>query len=102
MKLAPLGGRVLVKPIELGSKSPTQGLSGLVIPTGAHEEPQCGVVVSAGDGTRSKDGTLIPLDVKAGDMILYGKYAGVEIKIDDTDHLIINQDEILGILTKET
>ena len=96
IKIAPLGDRVLVKP----STEDSQEKKGIIVPNTAQEKPQYGVVVKVGSGTRLKDGTLVPLEVKIGDKILYGKYAGTDITLDDVQHLIINQDEILGVLTE--
>jgi chaperonin GroES len=94
VKIQPLGDRVLVKPIE--SKETKR--SGLIIPDTAKEKPQEGKVVACGKGKLTEDGHVIPMDVKAGDLILYGKYSGNEIRIDDIEHLIMHQDDILGIL----
>jgi len=96
IKISPLGDRVLVKP----STEASQEKSGLIIPNSAQEKPQYGVVVSVGPGQRMKNGTLVPLDIKVGDKILYGKYAGTQIDLDGIEHMIINQDEILGVLIK--
>ena len=93
-KIQPLGDRVLVKPIE--SKETKRG--GLIIPDSAKEKPQEGEVVACGKGKLTEDGKILPMDVKAGDRILYGKYSGNEIRIDDIEHLIMHQDDILGIL----
>ena len=94
VKVRPLGDRVLVKPVE----KEKQERSGLIIPDTAKEKPQEGEVIAAGKGKTSDEGKVIPLDVKAGDKILYGKYSGTEIKIDDQEYLIMHQDDILGIL----
>ena len=94
VNIRPLGDRVLVKPVE----KEKQERSGLIIPDTAKEKPQEGEIVAAGKGKTSDDGKLIPMEVKAGDKILYGKYSGTEIKIDDQEHLIMHQDDILGIL----
>ena len=96
IKVDPLGDRVLVKP----STAEFQEKSGLIIHNMAQEKPQYGVVVNVGPGTRLKNGTLEPLEVKIGDKILYGKYAGIEITLDKVIHMLINQDEILGVLTE--
>ena len=96
VKVRPLGDRVLVKPIGKADEKK----SGIIIPDTAKEKPQEGLVVSVGKGKTSDDGKLVPMEVKAGDKILYGKYSGTEIKIDDADHLILHQDDILGILEK--
>ena len=94
VKIQPLGDRVLVKPIE--SKETKR--SGLIIPDTAKEKPQEGEVVACGKGKTTEDGEVLPMDVKAGDKILYGKYSGNEIKLDEQEHIIMHQDDILGIL----
>jgi chaperonin GroES len=96
MKLKPLGDRVLVKPLE--QKEVKKG--GIIIPETAKEKPQEGEVVAVGKGKIGEDGKVIPMDVKAGDKILYGKYSGTEVKIDDTEYLIMHQDDVLGIVEK--
>ena len=96
VKLRPLGDRVLVKP--LGREETTK--SGIVLPDTAKEKPQQGKVISAGDGKVKDDGKRIPLDVKAGDTILFGKYSGQEIKLDGEEYLIMREEEILGVITK--
>jgi chaperonin GroES len=95
VKVTPLGDRVLVRPIEKEEARK----SGLIIPETAKEKPQQGTVVSAGKGKTTDEGKVIPMDVKAGDRILYGKYSGTEIKIDDVEYLIMHQDDILGIIS---
>jgi len=94
MKLRPLGDRVVIKPLE--QKEVKKG--GIIIPDTAKEKPQEGEVVAVGKGKVSEDGKLIPMDVKAGDRILYGKYSGTEVKLDDVEYLIMHQEDILGIL----
>lgn len=94
VKIRPLGDRVLVKPLE----KEKQERGGLIIPDTAKEKPQEGEIIAAGKGKTSDDGKLIPMDVKAGDKILYGKYSGTEIKIDGDEYLIMHQDDILGVL----
>jgi chaperonin GroES len=94
MNVRPLQDRLLVRRVEEAEK--TKG--GIIIPDAAKERPLEGNVISVGAGKRSEDGTLIPLDVKAGDRILFGKYAGTEIKIDGIDHIILREDEVLGVL----
>ena len=89
----PLHDRVIVKRIEEEEK--TKG--GIIIPDSAKEKPQEGRVVSVGPGRR-EDGKLIPTDVKAGDRILFSKYAGTELKLNDEEHLIMREDDILGII----
>jgi len=92
-RVRPLHDRIIVKGIEEEQK--TSG--GIVIPDTAKEKPQEGKVVAVGQGRR-EDGKLIPVDVKRGDRVLFGKYAGTEIKIDGEDHLILREDDVLGII----
>jgi len=92
-KVRPLHDRIIVKGIEEEQK--TSG--GIIIPDTAKEKPQEGKVVAVGQGRR-EDGKLIPVDVKQGDRILFGKYAGTEIKINGEDHLILREDDVLGII----
>ena len=94
VKIHPLGDRVLVKPTEVKETK----RSGIIIPDNAKEKPQEGLIAACGKGKTTDEGKLIALDVKVGDKILYGKYSGSEIKLDDEDYLIMNQDDILGIL----
>ena len=96
MAFRPLGDRVLIKRGEEEEK--TKG--GIIIPDTAKEKPQEGEVVSVGPGARDEAGKIHPLDVKKGDRILFGKYSGNEIKIDGVDHLILREDDILGIIEK--
>ena len=92
-KIRPLHDRVIVKRIEEEEK--TKG--GIVIPDTAKEKPQEGRVVAVGPG-KNEDGKVIPLGVKAGDKILFGKYSGTEIKLDGEEHLIMREDDILGVI----
>ncbi|MBL0058940.1 MAG: co-chaperone GroES [Elusimicrobia bacterium] len=94
VKIRPLGDRVVVKPLD----KEKQERGGLIIPDTAKEKPQEGEIISAGRGKTSDEGKLIPMDVKPGDRVLYGKYSGTEIKIDGEDYLIMHQEDILGIL----
>jgi chaperonin GroES len=94
VRLRPLGDRVIVKPIE----KKDEVRSGLIIPDTAKEKPQEGEIIAAGKGKIGEDGKLIPMDVKAGDKILYGKYSGTEVKLDGQELLIMHQDDILGIV----
>jgi len=94
MKIRPLQDRVIVKRIEEEEK--TKG--GIIIPDTAKEKPQEGKVVAVGKGKITDEGKVIPLDVKAGDRILFGKYAGTEVKIDGEEHLIMREEDILGII----
>ena len=94
MKLKPLSDRVLVKALE--SKEEKKG--GIIIPDTAKEKPQEGKVVATGKGKMTEDGKLLPMDLKVGDKILFGKYSGTEVKIDGEELLIMNQDDVIGIL----
>lgn len=96
MKIRPLQDRVIVKRVEEEGK--TKG--GIIIPDTAKEKPVEGIVVAVGKGKTADDGKLIKLDVKAGDRILFAKYSGTEVKIDGVEHLIIREDDILGIVEK--
>jgi len=94
MKIKPLGDRVIVEPLE--QKEVKKG--GIIIPDTAKEKPQEGKVIAVGPGKIDEDGKKIPMDVKVGDKVLYGKYSGTEIKIDNKEYLIMHQDDILGII----
>ena len=94
MKVKPLHDRILIKRVE--EKETIKG--GIIIPDTAKEKPQEGEVIAVGTGKKTEDGKVIPLDVKAGDRILFGKYSGTEIKIDEEEYLIIREDEVLGII----
>jgi len=94
MKIRPLYDRVVVKRLE----QQEQKVGGLFIPDSAKEKPQEGEVVAVGKGKRLEDGKVIPLDVQVGDKILFGKYSGSDIKLDQEEYLIMREDEILGIL----
>ena len=93
-KFTPLHDRILVRRIEEGET--TRG--GIIIPDSAKEKPQEGEVVSAGKGKINEEGKVRPLDVKEGDRILFGKYSGTEIKLDEQEYLILREDEVLGVL----
>ncbi len=95
MNIKPLHDRVLV--IRIDAEEKTSG--GIIIPDTAKEKPQEGKVIAAGPGKRDDSGKLIPMAVKENDKVLFGKYAGNEIKIDGIEHLILREDDILGILT---
>jgi len=95
MKIRPLYDRIVVKRTEPEAEK-VQG--GLYIPDSAKEKPQEGEVVAVGKGKRLEDGTLVPLDIKPGDRILFGKYSGSEIKLDGDDYMIMREDEVLGLL----
>jgi chaperonin GroES len=94
MKVKPLHDRILVQRIE--EKEQKRG--SIIIPDTAKEKPMEGKVIAVGTGRLEKDGKRIPLEVKVGDRVLFGKYAGTEIKIDDNDHVILREDEVLGII----
>jgi chaperonin GroES len=94
VNLTPLHDRVIVKRIE--EKETVKG--GIIIPDSAKEKPQEGEVVAVGQGKRGDDGKLLPLDVKAGDRILFGKYSGSDIKMDGNEYLIMREDEVLGVI----
>jgi chaperonin GroES len=92
--LRPLHDRILVERIEEGE----QKIGGIIIPDTAKEKPQQGKVIAVGAGKADKDGKRIPLDVKSGDTILFGKYSGQEIKIEGEEYLIMREDEVLGVV----
>lgn len=94
MKVRPLHDRLLIKRIE--EKETVKG--GIIIPDTAKEKPQEGEVIAVGGGKKNEEGKVVPLDVKAGDRILFGKYSGTEIKIDDQEYLILREDEVLGVI----
>ena len=94
MKIRPLQDRILVKRLD----EETTTASGIIIPDTAKEKPQEGVVVAVGNGKIGDDGKVQPLDVKKGDKVLFSKYAGTEVNLDDEEHLIIREDDVLGIL----
>lgn len=97
MKVKPLYDRVLVK--RLSEEERTKG--GIIIPDTAKEKPYEGEVIAVGEGKLMENGQLRPLSVKVGDRVLFGKYAGTEIKIDDEEHLILREDDILAIIEKK-
>jgi chaperonin GroES len=94
MNFRPLHDRVLVRRIEAEEKT----AGGIIIPDTAKEKPQEGEVIAAGAGTKAEDGTVTPLDVKAGDKILFGKWSGTEVRLDGEDLLIMKESDILGIV----
>jgi len=94
MKIRPLQDRVIVKRLEEEGK--TKG--GIIIPDTAKEKPQEGKVIAVGKGKVTDEGKLIPLDVKVGDRILFGKYSGTEVKIEGEEHLIMREEDILGVI----
>jgi chaperonin GroES len=94
MKIRPLGDRILIKRIKEQEKSK----GGIIIPDTAKEKPQEGKVVAVGKGKMTEQGKLLPPDVKAGDKILFGKYSGSDVMIEGEEHLILREDDILGVL----
>ena len=96
MKVRPLHDRIIVQRIE----EEEQRVGGIIIPDTAKEKPQQGKVIEVGKGKIEKDGKVTPLDVKAGDTVLFGKYAGPEIKIDGSEYLIMREEEVLGVIEK--
>lgn len=95
MKIRPLHDRVLVRRLE----EEEQKVGGIIIPDTAKEKPQQGEVIAVGNGKLLENGERVPLDVKVGDRILFGKYAGSDVKIDGEEYLILREDEILAVLT---
>lgn len=94
MKIRPLQDRIIVKRTE--EEETTSG--GIIIPDTAKEKPQEGKVIAVGKGKMNEDGSVQPLDVKPGDKVLFGKYAGTEIKIEGEEHLIMREDDLLGVV----
>ena len=97
MKFRPLHDRVVVKRIDAEEKT----LGGIIIPDTAKEKPQEGEVVAVGPGGRDEAGKLVPIDVKAGDRILFGKWSGTEVKIDGVEYLIMKETDVMGVLVEE-
>ena len=95
-KVRPLHDRIIVERIDEGE----QKVGGIIIPDTAKEKPQQGKVIAVGKGRIEKDGKITPLDVKSGDTVLFGKYAGQEIKIDGSEYLIIREEDVLGVIEK--
>ena len=96
MKFRPLHDRIVIKRIEAEAKS----AGGIIIPDTAKEKPQQGEVVAVGPGGRDETGKLIPIDVKAGDRVLFGKWSGTEVKIDDDEYLIMKESDVMGVLVE--
>jgi len=94
MNLRPLQDRIIVKRVEEETKT----AGGLFIPETAKEKPQRGQIVATGNGKKTEDGKVLPLDVKVGDVVLFGKYAGTEIKVDGDDYLMMREDDILAVV----
>ena len=96
MNVRPLHDRIIVQRLE----EEDQRVGGIIIPDTAKEKPQQGKIIAVGKGRVEKDGKVTPLDVKAGDTVLFGKYAGQEIKIDGNEYLIMREEEVLGVIEK--
>ena len=94
MKIRPLHDRIIVERLEEETKT----AGGIIIPDTAKEKPQQGKVIAVGKGKKTEDGKVLPLDVKVGDKILFGKYAGTEIKIEGKEYLMMREDDILGVI----
>ena len=94
MNVRPLHDRVIVRRLEEGE----QKIGGIIIPDSAKEKPMQGKVLAVGNGKSNEDGTRFPLDLKAGDLILFGRYSGQEIKVDGEEFLIMKEDEVLGVI----
>jgi len=97
MKFRPLQDRVVIRRVEQEEKS----AGGILIPDTAKEKPMEGEVIAAGPGARSEDGKILPVDVKIGDRVLFGKWSGTEIKIDGEDVIIMKESDIMGIIASE-
>ena len=95
MDIRPLHDRLIVRRVVEGE----QKVGGIIIPDSPKEKPQQGKVIAAGNGKSKDDGKRIPLDVKAGDLILFGKYSGQEIKLDGEEYIIMREDEVLGVIS---
>ena len=97
MKLKPLEDRVIIKAVQEEERT----ASGIVLPDTAKEKPMLGEVVAVGDGKWDEDGKKrVPMDVKKGDKVIYGKYAGTEVKIEGEDHMILREEDVLGVIEK--
>ena len=94
MKFRPLHDRVVVKRLDCEEKT----ASGIIIPDSAQEKPMQGKIIAVGNGARDDSGKIMPLDVKAGDTVLFGKWSGTEVKIDNEDYLIMKESDIMGVL----
>ena len=97
MKFRPLHDRVVVKRIEAEEKT----AGGIIIPDTAQEKPSQGEIIAVGPGGRDESGKLIPMDVKAGDRVLFGKWSGTEVKLDGVEYLIMKESDIMGVLVEE-
>ena len=95
MSIRPLHDRIIVQRVEAAAQS-----GHIIVPDSAKEKPQQGKVIAAGKGKIEKDGRVTPLDVKAGDIVLFGKYSGQEVKIDGSEYLMMREEELLGVIEK--
>ena len=95
MNVRPLHDRIIIQRLDEGE----QKVGGIIVPDSAKEKPQQGKVIAAGNGKSNDDGKLVPLEVKAGDTILFGKYSGQEIKLDGEEYIIMREDEVLGVIS---
>jgi chaperonin GroES len=98
MNVRPLHDRIIVQRLDEGE----QKIGGIIIPDSAKEKPQQGKVIAAGNGKANDEGKRLPMDVKAGDTILFGKYSGQEIKLDGEEFIIMREDEVLGVIEGES
>jgi len=96
MKFRPLHDRVVIERIDAEAKS----AGGIIIPDTVQEKPQQGAVIAVGPGGRDESGKLIPIDVKVGDRVLFGKWSGTEVKIDDAEYLIMKESDVMGVLVE--
>jgi chaperonin GroES len=96
MKFRPLHDRIVIKRIEAEAKS----AGGIIIPDTVKEKPQQGEVIAVGPGGRDESGKLVPIDLKAGDWVLFGKWSGTEVKIDGEDYLIMKESDVMGVLVE--
>jgi chaperonin GroES len=96
MNIRPLHDRIIIERVE----EETRTAGGLIIPDSAKEKPQQGKVIAVGKGKITEDGKVLPLDVKVGDRVLFGKYAGSEVKIDGKEYMMMREDDILGVIEK--
>jgi chaperonin GroES len=97
MDIRPLHDRIIVRRLDEGE----QKIGGIIVPDSAREKPQRGTIVSAGDGKINDAGQRVPLDVKKGDLILFGKYAGQEVKLEGEEHLIMREEDVLAVIDGE-
>ena len=96
MNFRPLGDRIVIKQVEAESKT----AGGIIIPDTAKEKPMQGIVVAIGNGARDQNGNIVPLEVKVGDTVMYGKWGGTEIKLNGEDLIILKESDVMGIIAK--